>query len=456
MAIKLPSLEESLPKHKDLFYGGKWQLPKSGIFQDTYNPGNGMVIGKIGQAGEEDVEEAILAADAAFDTADIMRKHAAQLALLDAYNTGNPVVKMLSDANVADANMDYFAGLIPMTKGETIPQAEDHFHYTLREPLGMVSSIIAFNHPVMFAGAKMAAPLAADNTVIIKPPDQPPLSCLRLAEILGDVFRPGVVNVMLGGRESLIGSVPTGKAIARTAADALKPTLLEFGRKNALIAFPDADIDKLAVGVAKGIDFTWTGQSCGSASRVFLHDLIHDEVAVLRAFRLLSTTMGLVISKTAQDRVLWYILWYIKDARHEGAKLVCGGKVPEGINSITGVCFIEPTIFSEVRPEMRIARDEIYGPVMSVFRWTDEAQMLRDVNNTAYGLTASIFTKDMATAQKAVKQIQAGYVWVKQVGRHFLRVPFGGYKESGGGQEESLDELLSFTQIKSVNVSFAS
>lgn len=185
--------------------------------------------------------------------------------------------------------------------------------------------------------------------------------------------------------------------------------------------------------------------------------------------------MGLVISKTAQDRVLWYILWYIKDARHEGAKLVCGGKVPEGINSITGVCFIEPTIFSEVRPEMRIARDEIYGPVMSVFRWTDEAQMLRDVNNTAYGLTASIFTKDMATAQKAVKQIQAGYVWVKQVGRHFLRVPFGGfvcllfmlrlsqkadsldrYKESGGGQEESLDELLSFTQIKSVNVSFAS
>jgi len=168
MAAKLPSIEEALPKHKYLFYGGKWQPPKSGIFQDTYNPGTGEAIDQIGQAGEEDVEAAILAAHTAFDSwkstppsqraatlrkaANIMREHAAQLALLDAYNTGNPVAEMLSDANVAAASMDYFAGLIPMIKGETIPQAEDDFHYTLREPLGVVARIVAFNHPVMFAG----------------------------------------------------------------------------------------------------------------------------------------------------------------------------------------------------------------------------------------------------------------------------------------------------------------
>lgn len=166
---------------------------------------------------------------------------------------------------------------------------------------------------------------------------------------------------------------------------------------------------------------------------MFLHESIHDKVLdkvvdyVKENYRPgvptdLSTTMGPVISKTAQDRVLWYI----EDARHEGAKLVCGGKVPEGIDGIKGGYFIEPTIFSDVHPEMRIARDEIFGPVMSVFRWTEEAQMLREVNSTEYGLTASVYTKDIATAQSVVKRIEAGYVWVNQVGRHFLGVPFGG------------------------------
>jgi betaine-aldehyde dehydrogenase len=239
--LPLPSIESSLPKNKKLFYNGKWHDSKSNDFRETFNPGNGQVIDKISQASATDVDVAVQAAHAAFKTwhktppmqratilrkaADVLRSHASELALVDALNTGNPVAEMLSDANVAAANLDYFAGLIPMLKGETIPQSEETFHYTIREPLGVVARIVAYNHPVMFAGAKMAAPLAAGNTVVIKPPDQAPLSCLRLAEILQDVFPPGVLNILPGGSEcgkalsehplvkkvTLIGSVPTGQ-----------------------------------------------------------------------------------------------------------------------------------------------------------------------------------------------------------------------------------------------------
>ncbi|KAL1986331.1 hypothetical protein VTN96DRAFT_6563 [Rasamsonia emersonii] len=275
MAAQLPSIQDSPPSHKELFYNGQWHAPLSKEYRETFNPGNGSVIDQVAQAGARDVDAAVEAAHQAFagwrstppaqraaylrKAADVIRQHAEQLALLDALNTGNPVAEMLSDAKVAAANLDYFAGLTPMVRGETIPQSDDSFHYTLREPLGVVARIIAFNHPAMFAGAKMAALLAAGNTVIIKPPDQAPLSCLRLAEILSDVFPPGVLNILPEGVEcgkalsthplvskvTLIGSVPTGKAIQRAAADTLKPTLFELGGKNALLAFPDANIDKL-------------------------------------------------------------------------------------------------------------------------------------------------------------------------------------------------------------------
>ncbi len=481
-----------MPTNKDLFYGGQWHSPKNNEYRETYNPGNGQVIDKISQAGAEDVEAAAEAAHKAFfgwrttppaqraaalrKAAEVMREHAKELALLDALNTGNPVAEMLSDANVAAANCDFFAGLIPMLKGETIPVADDTFHYTLREPLGVVARIVAFNHPVMFAGAKLAAPLAAGNTVIIKPPDQAPLSCLKLAEILANVFPPGVLNILPGGVEcgkalsthplvrkvTLIGSVPTGKAIQRAAADTLKPTLLELGGKNALVAFPDADLEKLVQGVARGMNFTWAGQSCGSTSRVFLHESHHDTVLekvaefVKREFRPgvptdMSTTMGPVISKVAHDRVLSYI----DSAKQEGARLVVGGKVPSDNPDIKGGYFIEPTIFADVKENMRIAKEEIFGPVMSVFKWSNEDELIKAVNSTEYGLTASVYTRDIATATDMVKKIEAGFVWVNQVGRHFLNVPFRGQKQSGLGREESLDELLSFTQIKSVNVNLA-
>jgi betaine-aldehyde dehydrogenase len=485
-----------MPSNHDLFYGGSWHLPLAQTRRDTINPSTGEVIVRVGQANVADVDAAVKAAQTAFlswrsttmsermtylrQAGSILREHAAELALLDAVNTGNPVAQMLIDAHRAANSLDYFAGLIPMLRGETLPgpfPADAYFHYTVREPLGVVARIVASNHPFMFAGSRLASALAAGNTVVIKPPDQAPLSCLRLAELLQPVFPPGVLNILPGGAEcgqaltthplvkkiTLIGSVPTGKAIQRAAAETLKPTHLELGGKNALIAFPDADIDQLVLGVVNGMNFTWAGQSCGSLSRVFLHEDLHDEV-LARVVEIVqrqyhpgdatdpSTTMGALISKTAQDRVLNYIA----SAQSEGARLVSGGGKPSGLDPrLAGGFFVQPTIFADVQPHMRIAQEEIFGPVMSVFRWSNEADLLQIVNSTSYGLTSSIFTRDLITAQRMIRQVEAGWVWVNEVGKHFLNVPFGGVKESGIGRDEGLDELLAFTNMKSVNIKVA-
>ncbi|KNG86134.1 putative aldehdye dehydrogenase [Aspergillus nomiae NRRL 13137] len=483
------STTHSLPSHLDLFYNGQWYRPKDGVYAETFNPACGQPITKVAVASAADVDEAVNAAHQAFlswrttppverarclrRAADLLREHADELAWIDSLNTGNPLGKMLSDAKVAATSLDYFAGLIPMLKGETIPQSDDTFHYTVREPLGVVGRIMAFNHPIQFTGSKIAAPLAAGNTVVVKTPDQAPLSCLRLAEILGPVFPPGVLNILPGQIEcgkaltthplvkkiTLIGSVPTGRAIQQAAAATLKPTLLELGGKNALLAFPDADVDALAEGVARGMNYTWAGQSCGSTSRVFLHESHYETVIekvksfIEREFKPgvptdMSTTMGPLINKAAQERVLSYIL----SADAEGARLITGGKIPKHLPGMELGYWVEPTVYADVQPHMRIAKEEIFGPIMSIFKWSDEEELIKTVNDTAYGLTASVFTRDISRATRIVRHIEAGYIWINQVSKHFIGVPFGGAKQSGVGKEECLEELLSFTEIKSVNV----
>ncbi|EXJ65591.1 betaine-aldehyde dehydrogenase [Cladophialophora psammophila CBS 110553] len=319
----------------------------------------------------------------------------------------------------------------------------------------------------------MAAPLAAGNTVIIKSPDQAPLSCLRLAEILNTTFPPGVISVLSGGAEcgkalsvhplvkkvTLIGSVPTGRAIQQSVAGMLKPTLLELGGKNALVAFPDADPVKVAAGIAQGMNFAWAGQSCGSTSRVFLHKSHHDTILqkvveiIQRDYRPgvptdPSTTMGPVISKSAEGRVLSYI----EAGKREGARLLIGGQKPDEPQEIRNGFFIEPTIFTNVKPDMTIAREEIFGPVLSVLQWEDVDDVIKQVNSSPLGLTAAIFTRDIGLAHKVARRIDAGFIWINQVGRHFQGVPFGGMKDSGMGREESLSEMLAFTEVKSINV----
>ena len=480
------AIDDVMPRHRDLYYGGAWHRPAGG-YAETWDPARGVSLGEGAEADASDVDAAARAAHAAFATwrrmppreraavmraiAARLREHADELALIDAANCGNPVREMVPDVHAATAQLDYFAGLATEVKGETIPMGEGSLDMTLREPFGVCARIVAYNHPLMFTAAKMAAPLAAGNTVIMKPPQQAPLSAYRMMEIVGDAVPPGVVNVVTGGaacgealvahplvpRLALIGSVPTGRAIAREAAARLKHVTLELGGKNACIIYPDADVTKAIDGAVAGMNFGWCGQSCGSTSRVFVHESLHDRVVAgiveaVKRFRPgipteISTTMGAIVSRAQLDKVERYIAL----GKAEGATLMCGGERPRDAHLANGF-FMPPTVFAGVTQAMRIANEEIFGPVLSVLAWRDEERMLAEVNAVEYGLSCAIYTRDLATAHRAASRVDAGYVWINGTGRHFLGAPFGGYKQSGQGREESFDELLSYTQIKNVHV----
>jgi betaine-aldehyde dehydrogenase len=333
---------------------------------------------------------------------------------------------------------------------------------------------VPFNHPFMFIAGKSAAPLAAGNTIVMKPPEQAPLSSMRLAELIDGLLPPGVFNLVPGGKEAgaalashpdvakiaLIGSVPTGRAVMRAASDTLKKVLFELGGKNALIAYPDADPGAVATGLVSGMNFTWCGQSCGSTSRAFIHEEIHDAVIEEVKSKIKywkpgiptdpSTTMGAIISKVQYDKVMSYI----DSANKEGARLVTGGGPPSDPALAKGL-YIEPTVFAGVKPSMRIFKEEIFGPVVGIIKWTDEAAMIDEVNSVEYGLTASIWSNDITTAHRAAMSIEAGFVWINDASKHFLGTPFGGYKQSGVGREECLEELISFTQEKNININLA-
>jgi betaine-aldehyde dehydrogenase len=479
----------ALPTSSGLFWGGKWHMPVHVAALSSFNPSTGEQLRDILNGGQEEVNAAVSAAKAAGsvwsrtpplergrrlrEAASRIRAHAQELALIDAANCGNPVKAMMSDAEIAATQLEYFAGLTLEVKGETIPTGNGSLNYTVREPLGVVVRIFPFNHPFMFAAGKIAAPLAAGNTVIIKPPEQASLSSIRLMEILEDVFPPGVLNCVTGGRETgaalashpdvqavgLIGSVQAGKAILRAATDTFKHTVLELGGKNAMIVFPDANFEKAVAGAVRGMNFTWCGQSCGSTSRLFVHDSLHDRFveALIKQVNAshkpgiatdTRTTMGALVNRAQYDRTLRYV----DQAKKQGATLVCGGKHPDDPLLANGF-FVEPTIFADVSPDMTIAREEIFGPVLSVIRWSDASEMLAAVNGLELGLTASVWTQSLETAHRSASAIEAGYVWINDSAIHVPGAPFGGYKQSGMGREESKDELLEFTKIKNVNVS---
>jgi betaine-aldehyde dehydrogenase len=477
-----------LPVHNALFYGGGWHEPKSGTYAPTINPACGKPITNAPVADANDVDTAVRAAHAAFQTwsrvppiergrllrkaALVLREHAQELAELDAVNNGNPVSILAHDANFAADGIEYFAGLATEVKGETLPMGPDNLNYTVREPLGVIARIVAYNHPLMFAAMRIAAPLAAGNTVVVKAPDQAPLSLIRLGELIGDIFPPGVVNFLCGFREcgealarhplvrkvTLIGGVPTGRAVMQTAAEGLKPVLLELGGKNALVAYPDADLDKLVDGIIAGMNFSWSGQSCGSTSRVFLHDDIHDRV-LQRVAELLpkrhrpglpldpATSMGALVSAAQLEKVKGFV----RSAQEEGARLIVGGKQPADEQLRDGY-FFEATVFADVKPQMRLAREEVFGPILSVFRWRNEDELWDTVNEVEYGLTGSIWTRSLETAHRAVQRIHTGYVWINNTSQHFTGAPFGGVKSSGIGREECFEELLEFTYTKNVNL----
>ncbi len=478
-----------LPRQRGLYWGGQWHNPAGAQVLHTFNPSTGELLAEVLSGGAAEVDAAVTSAVRAFpswartpplergrllrEAAARIRVHAQDLALIDAANCGNPVKAMVFDAEIAATQLEYFAGLVLEIKGETIPTANGSLNYTLREPLGVVARIFPFNHPFMFAAGKIAAPLAAGNTVVVKPPEQAPLSTIRLMELLQDLFPPGVLNCVVGGRESgaalvahpgvaavgLIGSIAAGKAVWKAAGDTLKRTLLELGGKNAMMVYPDANFERAVDGAVRGMNFTWCGQSCGSTSRLFLHDSLHDRFVEALVARVkaahspgiatdLGTTMGAMVNQAQYQRTLNYI----QTAQREGAVLACGGQHPPGPRLARGL-FIEPTIFTHVTRSMTIAREEIFGPVLSVFRWNEPDELFAAVNEVEFGLTASIWTRDIVTAHQAAARVQAGYVWINDCSAHFTGAPFGGYKQSGVGREECKEELFEFTQLKNVNVS---
>jgi len=483
--LVLPLVRDILPKHRQLYYGGGWHEPRGG-YAETTCPATGESLGGWADADASDVDAAVEAAQAAAGAwrdlkpmeramllkraAEIVRANVDELALIDAVDNGNPIASLRGDVLAAAAMIEFYVGLATEVKGETLPMGAGVVNLSMREPYGVVARIVAYNHPLLFVAAKMAPPLVTGNCVIMKPPVQAPLSSYRLMELLDGLFPPGVLNLVTAGaagsaalaahqlvpRTSLIGSVPTGRAVARAGAERLKHVTLELGGKNACIIYPDADITRAARSAIDGMNFTWCGQSCGSVSRLFVHEDVYDEVLPIALDQVANykpgmptdpaTTMGCLVSREQYDKVTSYI----RIAVAEGATLAYGGKRPAGLPQAG--FFVEPTIFTDVTQDMRIANEEVFGPILSVIRWRDEAEMLRQVNAVEYGLTGAIWTRDLATAHRAAAVIEAGFIWVNNTSAHFLGANFGGYKQSGIGREEGIEELLSYTQVKNINI----
>jgi betaine-aldehyde dehydrogenase len=472
-----------------MLIGGELVESESGAWLDSVNPATEELIGRVPAGTKADVERAYQAAAAAqpawaaltpmargaylLKVAQAMRERADEILRIEVMDTGNTITKMKGDVLQAAKALEWFAGLGTELKGESIPASADNMHISIREPYGVVGRIVPFNHPIKFASNAIAGPLMAGNTVIVKPPEQSPLSAGILAEICRDLLPPGVVNIVTGNglpvgdaiarhpnikRIAFTGSVPTGMAIQRAAAEVcVKHVSLELGGKNPLIVFPDMDPDKIAEVAIGAMNFAWSGQSCGSASRLLIHESLYDAVlkrvvekaAALRLGDPLdgNSQMGPLNSKRHYDRVCEMV----QKGKDEKARLMTGGGRPEGKQFEKGY-WLQPTVFADVTPQMTIGREEIFGPVLSVFKWKDEKEAIEIANSTEYGLTASIWTNDIKTAFRMAKAVQSGYIWINGASGHFYGTQFGGMKNSGLGREEGLDELLSYTEVKSIHI----
>lgn len=470
-----------------MLIGGSMVESADGAWLDSVSPADESILGRVPEASSRDGARAVdaaVAAQPAWDAlgvagraAPLLRLAAAieargeEIAALEAEDTGNTIGPMRGDVANAVERIRFAVGLAYEMKGQTVPSTPGGLHLTIRVPFGVVGRIVPFNHPVMFAASRIAAACVSGNTTVVKPSEQSPLSATILGELCAEHLPPGVANIVTGGRgtgEALvrdprvkriafIGSPASGMAIQRAAAEvAVKAVTLELGGKNPLIAFPDADPDRVAAAAVAGMNFGWQGQSCGSTSRILLHEDIHDAVLgrILDHVRRIrvghpldpQTTMGPVNSRPQYEKVLRLI----EAAKEDGARLVHGGGRPAGEAFRRGF-WVEPTVFADVQQGMRIAREEVFGPVMSVLRFRTEDEAVAVANGVDLGLTAAIFTDRLDLALRTARRVQAGYVWINGVSAHYRGMPFGGMKNSGIGREEGLEELLSYTEEKAIS-----
>ncbi|NTE48098.1 MULTISPECIES: aldehyde dehydrogenase family protein [Agrobacterium] len=458
-------------------------------WSDSINPADETVIGRVSNASANDVARAVDAGRRAWpgwaersieergeiirDFADRIISRSDEIARTEVLDSGNTLRPTLNAMGEIQKTARYYAGIAYMLRGATIPATPNNMHMTIFEPYGVVGRIAAYNHPALFSVARALSALVAGNAVVAKPPETCPLSALAIAEIARDVLPRGIYNVVNGTggevgnalvrsphvkRLALIGSVPTGMAIQRSAAEvAVKHVTLELGGKNPMIVFPDVDPDRAADGAIEGMNFAWQGQSCGSNSRVLVHDDIYDAVveritaraAAIRTGDPMSMDSGMGPVNSAKAYA--HVTSFLDPQQTQGARLMTGGKRPRGREFEKGY-WIEPTVFADVTKQMRLWREEVFGPILSIARWRDYEEMVALANDTEYGLSAAIWTNDISLALKTARRVRAGSIFINGSNRHLPGLPWGGFKNSGIDREEGVEEILSYLETKTINI----
>ena len=472
---------------KQLFINGEWRDAAGGKTIEVVNPATEEVIAEVASAERGDIDAAVAAARAALDgpwgklsarergrlvwkIGEKLLEQADEIARLETLHNGKPIFESRQiEVPAAAECFQYFAGWADKIHGETVPVKGNYLTYTLREPIGVVAAIVPWNFPLLLTAWKVAPALACGNTVIIKPASQTPLTALALAEIAAAVgVPPGVVNVITGPGSSVgqmlvehagidkiafTGDTSTGKGIMKGSADTLKRITLELGGKSPNIVFPDADLDAAIRGATTGI-FYGKGEVCAAGSRLLVDKSIRSEFidkVAARAKKMSpgdpldpKTRLGAISSKKQLENDLRYI----EIAKQEGAQLVAGGGRAD-IGTGKGY-FLQPTIFDGVTPQMTIAREEIFGPVLAAIEFADVDEAIARANDSNYGLAAAVWTKDIKKAHHVARRLQAGTVWINTYNVYDTAAPFGGYKQSGFGREMSMHALEHYTQVKSV------
>ncbi len=472
---------------QQLYINGEWRDASGGKTLEVVNPATEDVIAEVVSAEQADVDAAVAAARAALDgpwgrmsardrgrlvckIGERLLERADEVARLETLHNGKPIFESRQiEVPAAAECFQYYAGWADKIHGETVPVKGNFLTYTLREPVGVVAAIVPWNFPLLLTAWKVAPALACGNTVIIKPASQTPLTALALAEIAQDVgLPPGVLNVVTGpgsqvgqmivdhagiDKIAFTGDTSTGKQIMRGSAETLKRITLELGGKSPNIVFPDADLDAAIRGATTGI-FYGKGEVCAAGSRLLVDKSIKSEFidkVAARAKKMApgdpmdpKTRLGAISSRKQLENDLRYI----EIAKQEGATLLAGGGRAD-IGTGKGY-FLQPTVFDGVTPDMTIAREEIFGPVLATIEFADVDEAIARANDSHYGLAAAVWTKDIKKAHYVARKLQAGTVWINTYNVYDTAAPFGGYKQSGFGREMSMHALEHYTQIKSV------
>ncbi|HEU5227545.1 MAG TPA: aldehyde dehydrogenase family protein [Ktedonobacteraceae bacterium] len=472
-----------------MLIGGQWLEAASGKTFDTYNPSTGEVLARVAEGDAEDINRAVAAARKAFEggswpkmtpaqrgrllwkLSDLIEQHGQELAQLETLDNGKPIkYSKAADIPLTVEHFRYFAGWATKLEGNTIPVSiPNMFTYTLREPVGVVGQIIPWNFPIQMAAWKLAPALACGNTVILKPAEQTPLSALRLGELILEAgFPEGVVNIVPGFGETagaalaahpdvdkvaFTGSTEVGKKILQASVGNLKRVTLELGGKSPNIIFPDADLKYAIRGAVTAIFFN-QGQVCTAGSRMFVHKSVYDQVVggladMAKGMKIghgidPNTDLGPLVSQEQLERVTGYI----ETGKREGARAATGGARAEG-EHLKGY-FVQPTVFDDVKDEMTIAREEIFGPVVVALPFEDIEEVAARANKSIYGLAAGVWTSDVKKVHKMAAALKAGVVWVNTYNQFDAAAPFGGYKQSGYGREMGHAVLDAYTQTKTV------